>query len=120
MSLMRSLSAAFAALSLSCGAHALPVNWANSTAGTPGPNGTANGSFNTATGNVNISYTGEVAFIETGTGTNYFNPSTPYTSALVDNPPPAAEMIALSVAASKTLSFSQAVDNLFFAVVSLN
>jgi len=120
MSLMRRLSAALAALGLSCGAHALPVNWANWTAGTVGANGTATGSFNTATGNVNISYNGELAFIETGTGTNYFNPSTPYVSALVDNPPPAAEMLALSVAASKTMSFSQAVDNLFFAIVSLN
>ena len=46
--------------------------------------------------------------------------SVTYVSALVDNAPPAAEMIALSLATSKTLTFSTAVDNLFFAVVSLN
>jgi PEP-CTERM motif len=34
--------------------------------------------------------------------------------------PPAAEMIALSRTDTKTLSFSQAIDNLFFAIVSLN
>ena len=101
-------------------AHAAPVNWADWTSGTTGPNGSATGSFSTGTGTVNIAYSGEVAFIETGTGTNFFNPSSPYVSALVDNPPPAAEMIALSLATPKTLTFSQAVDNLFFAVVSLN
>lgn len=72
---------------------------------------------------VNVTYTGEMSFFQNGVSgdlTNYFSPSSPYTSGLVDNAPPAAEMIALHLATSKTLSFDDEIDNLFFAVVSLN
>jgi hypothetical protein len=108
---------------MACGAQADPVNWADWISGTAGANGSATGTFNTAGGPVSISYTGQIAFLQNGTSgdmTNYFNPATPYLSALVDNAPPAAEMIALSTATPKTLTFSKPVDNLFFAVVSLN
>jgi hypothetical protein len=44
----------------------------------------------------------------------------PYTSALVDNRPPAAEMLALSKAGWRSMEFSRPVDELFFAVLSLN
>ncbi|MDN3919098.1 PEP-CTERM sorting domain-containing protein [Roseateles violae] len=101
-------------------AQALPVNWADWTSGTAGVNGSAAGHFATSAGQVDISYSGEVAFLQTGSGGSYYIPSTPYVSALIDNPPPAAEMIALSRNTAKTLEFSQPVDNLFFAVVSLN
>jgi PEP-CTERM motif len=123
MTSIRQLSTALAASALlSCVAHAAPVNWADWTSGTAGASGSAIGSFSTGTGTVDISYKGEVAFIETGTGINYFThgATSPYRSSLVDNDPTASEMIALSLATSKTLTFSTAVDNLFFAVVSLN
>jgi hypothetical protein len=112
-------------LLLAAPAFAAPVNWADWQTATTGPSGTATGTFMTAGGPVAIDYQGEVAFFQngvTGSLANYFVQRTPppYTSALVDNAPPAAEMIALSQATSKTLSFSQPVDNLFFAVVSLN
>jgi hypothetical protein len=109
-----------AASLLATPAGAAQVNWADWTSGTAGANGTATGVFSTAGGLVDIDYSGEIAFIQTGIGTNYFSPGTPYVSALVDNAPTAAEMIALSTATSKTLTFSKPVDNLFFAVVSLN
>ena len=123
MTTIRRLSTVLAASALlSAAAHAAPVNWADWTSGTAGASGSAIGSFSTGAGTVDISYKGEVAFIETGTGTNYFThgATSPYKSALVDNDPTASEMIALSLATSKTLTFSTAVDNLFFAVVSLN
>jgi hypothetical protein len=116
---LTSLALAAAAL-LANPATAAQVNWADWTSGTPGANGTAAGVFNTTDGPVDIDYSGEIAFIQTGAGTNFFSPGTPYISALVDNAPTAAEMIALSTATSKTLTFSKPVDNLFFAVVSLN
>jgi hypothetical protein len=116
---LSSITLAAAAL-LSTPALSAEVDWADWTSGTAGANGTATGVFDTTDGPVDIGYSGEIAFIQTGVGTNYFNPGTPYVSALVDNAPTAAEMIALSTATSKTLTFSKPVDNLFFAVVSLN
>ncbi|MCK6602531.1 MAG: hypothetical protein L6Q77_12665, partial [Bacteroidetes bacterium] len=98
----------------------IPVIWADWISGTTGTSGTASGKFSTSEGDIEISYTGEVSFIQTGTGTNYFNPSAPFISPSVINAPPAAEMIGLSHATSKTLVFSKPVDHLFFAVVSLN
>ncbi|MCA0445380.1 MAG: T9SS type A sorting domain-containing protein [Bacteroidetes bacterium] len=98
----------------------IQVNWADWTSGTTGSSGVAAGHFTTDDGVVDISYSGEVYFIQQGTGTNYFDPGTPFLSSAVINAPPAAEMIGLSKATEKTLSFSQPVNNLFFAVVSLN
>lgn len=99
---------------------AAPVNWVDWTSGVSGPNGSAAGVLNLGADTVNVSYDGEVAFIQTSGGTNYYSPSGGYVSSLVDNAPQAADIIALSNVSSKTLSFSAPVDNLFFAVVSLN
>jgi hypothetical protein len=114
------------ALTLSLGllaathAAAAPVTWVDWTSGTDGANGSAQGVLNLGADTVDVSYRGELAFHQTGTGTNYFSPNAPYLSSLVDNAPPAAEMLALSQSTSKTLTFSKPIDNLFFAVVSLN
>lgn len=110
------LFTATAALTMS----AAPVIWVDWNGGTTGPNGSATGTLDIGGTIVDVTYTGEIAFLQTGSGTNYYNPSAPYISSTVDNAPPAAEMIALSQASQKTLTFSQPVDNLFFAVVSLN
>jgi hypothetical protein len=99
---------------------AAPVIWVDWTSGTAGTNGSATGVLDIGGTIVDVTYTGEVAFLQTGVGTNYYSPSGPYISPAVDNAPPAAEMIALSQATSKTLTFSKPIDNLFFAVVSLN
>jgi hypothetical protein len=116
--LTRSLTAACLA---SAGlAQAAPVIWADWISGTAGPSGSATGTFATPTP-ITISYSGEIQFIQTTPSTYYYtgNPS-PYVSAAVDNAPPLSDIIALSRASSKTLSFSVPIDNLFFAVVSLN
>lgn len=116
------IGCAVLAVSLAPLASAAPVDWADWTSTTVGASGSAAGTFDTDTGPVDIQFSGQIAFAQLGTGTNYFSQGTPppYTSALVDNAPTAAEMIALSQAGTRTLTFSQAVDNLFFAVVSLN
>lgn len=101
-------------------ASALPVFWTDWTAGTAGTNGSATGVINTGTELIDVTYSGEIAFLQTNGGTNYFVPSSPYTSGAVDNAPASSDIIALSGTSLKTLTFSKAVDNLFFAVVSLN
>ena len=100
---------------------AAPVFWADWTSGTSGTNGSAAGVITTSSDTINVSYAGEIEFIQTSGGINYWTGTpSPYISAAVDNGPGTPDIIALSQATSKTLSFSQAVDNLFFAVVSLN
>jgi hypothetical protein len=99
---------------------AAPVHWADWTSGTAGWFGSAEGQIDTGSEIVGISYTGEIAFIQTSGGINYWNPSAPYTSVLVDNGPGTPDIIAVSKETTKTLSFSKPVDNLFLAVVSLN
>lgn len=119
----RNLSALFATAALAAApaaAIADPVVWVDWTSGTAGENGVAEGTLTIGAEVVDVDYAGEIAFIQTSGGTNYWSPSTPYESAVVDNAPPASDIIALSTASSKTLTFSRAIDNLFFAVVSLN
>lgn len=118
MRLIRHVLTAGASLVLATAAHAAPVNWADWTATTATG---AVGSFITTDGPVDITYTGEVLFLQTGgADTNYFSPTAPYISALVDNAPTPAEMVGQSQATTRSLSFSAPVDNLFFAIVSLN
>ncbi len=101
-------------------AMAAPVTWVDWTSGTAGSNGSASGVLDIGDTPVSVSYSGEMAFIQTTPGTNYWNPSAPYVSALVDNAPDTTDIIALSSASAKTLTFSAPVQDLFFAVVSLN
>lgn len=103
------------------------VAWANWTVGTVGPSGSASGFIDLGApgpdaADIGVSYSGEIAFIQINNiGGNYWTglPS-PYVSAAVANAPGTTDIIALSQATSKTLSISAPVDNLFFAVVSLN
>jgi hypothetical protein len=103
------------------------VTWVNWTSGTAGASGSASGTIDLGApgpdaADISVSYSGEIAFIQTNNaGTYYYvgNPS-PYVSAAVANAPATADIIALSSATPKTLTFSAPIDNLFFAVVSLN
>jgi hypothetical protein len=103
---------------------ASPVAWVDWTSGTTGLNGSAVGVLHFGTTDVTVSYSGEIWGIQTNGGTNYWtqpNPSyLPYTSSLVDNAPPASDIIELAYTTTKTLTFSQPIDNLVFAVISLN
>jgi hypothetical protein len=108
-------------LSFSLSAQAIDtVVWTDWTSGTPGANGTAEGVLNISGTPVDVSYRGEIAFIQTNGGTNYWNPSGAYLSPTVTNAPPDEDIVALSSATAKTITFSQAITNPLFAVVSLN
>lgn len=117
------------ALSLTCvftlSANAAIIQWAD------WQSGTANevlGEFVTPTSTVDITYTNPqgYAFLQTGTGIDYFNNSvdtvanSPYTSSIVENIPTASEMIALRFSGTQTLTFSETVANPVFSYVSLN
>jgi hypothetical protein len=96
------------------------VTWVDWVSGTVGNNGSASGVLSLGATTVDVSYSGQIAFLQTNGGTNYYLPSAPYISSVVDNAPATSDIVALSTATTKTLTFSQPVDNLFFAVVSLN
>ncbi|MEQ9460458.1 MAG: PEP-CTERM sorting domain-containing protein [Phycisphaeraceae bacterium] len=102
-------------------ASAVPISWVDWTSGTAGPNGSAVGTLNVDGEIVDVTYTGEIQFIQTAGGTNYWNPDAySTTTPVIDNPPPASDIIALSRATSKTLTFSRPIANPIFSVVSLN
>jgi len=67
-------------------------------------------------------FTGDYSFAQiNGNGFNYWNnPSTPYISATVPNAPPNSDIIALNNGGSKTITFSQAVENPVIGLVSWN
>ena len=84
------------------------------------PNTDIEGTAQAGSSTVTVTYSGERQFVQLGCGTNYWNPSGPYISAMVPNAPPDCDIIALSQATTKTLTFSEPVSDIFFAVVSLN
>jgi hypothetical protein len=100
------------------------VNWADWTSGTAGAAGTAVGTFQFGASTVNVTYSGQTAFIITGSGTNYWTEpnaaARPYTGGDVANAPPASDIIAMSTPTSRTLTFSESVTGLYFGYVSLN
>ena len=106
---------------------AAPAYWTDWT-GSAALNGTTvYGTITTPTSTVNVTYNNPqgIAFLQTGAGTDYFQNSlpvagSPYTSALVDNIPTPAEMIALQFAGRQSLHFSQAIANPVFSYISLN
>lgn len=93
------------------------VDWTSSTGTTVQGTGTSLGTT------IGITYTGVTNFVQTGAGTDFFNPSTPYTdNSIIDNRPPAAEMISITGgpnALTHTVTFSEAVVNPVMAIVSL-
>lgn len=117
-----SVAGLVAAIATTTGVQAAPVLWVDWTGGTAGANGSAQGVLTVDGETVDVTYTGQIQFLQTGAPgeTNYFLPSAPYVSATVDNAPGTSDIIALSTATTHTLTFSKAVKDLLFAVVSLN
>lgn len=114
------LSIGFCLTTIVAETRASQVIWTDWISGVTGDIGSATGELTIDGEVIDVSYHGEVAFIQTGSGPDYFSPSAPYISDTVSNAPPAAEMIGLSKATRKTLTFSKAITNPLFAVVSLN
>lgn len=103
------------------------VNWIDWTSSTNDSSGfSAFGTITSGTETIDVTYNNPqgVAFIQTGTGLNYFTGSpSPYTSTGPngnDNAPPGAEMIALRFAGTQSLTFSKPVENLYYSFVSMN
>lgn len=116
------LAAAAAALTFTLASQATQVTWADWQTATPT---TVTGTLATSTPiSISFSSPSGFGFVETGTGINYWtqpNPaSLPYTGGSVENAPPAAELIALSVAGQKTITFSQPISGLYIAIISWN
>lgn len=116
------LASAAALITATLPAHAVQVLWADwQTATTTSVTGT----LPTPTP-ISISFASPsgFGFVETGTGTNYWtepnSASRPYTGGVVTNAPPAAELIALSTAGQKTITFGQAISGLYLAIISWN
>lgn len=111
---------AVALLGVAMPASAIEIKWTDWVSATTGQvDGTATSLGET----ISVTYSGAYAFAQTGTGTDYFSPSIPYTdNAVVDNRPPVAEMVALSggdTALTHTLTFSEPVVDPVMAIVSL-
>lgn len=104
-------------------AAAQTVNWTNWISMTPGTPGSAAGTITIGSTPVTVTYSGEVQLGSqtSAGGTNWFVPSSTYTSATVGNAPDNPGYIRLSGGntLTNTLTFSSPVSNLFFAVVSL-
>ena len=113
--------AAVAGLAVALPAAAIEIKWTD-WIGTTGPT-TIVGESTSLGEVIDITYEGTYRFLQTGTGIDYFSPSSPYTdNDVVDNRPPAAEMIAInggSGALTHTVSFSETVIDPVMAIVSL-
>lgn len=99
---------------------AVLIDWTDWTSATAGASGSATG---TIAGGITVTYSGDVTFAQLGLGTNYwaeFIPP-PYTgNSVVDDAPPAAEMVALSLSGiTNTHTFSSPVVDPIMAIVSL-
>lgn len=75
---------------------------------------------------IDVTYTGSYLFAQTTPTTNYWIPSAPYVAPCVGvepcvaNAPPNSDIIGISNAATHTFSFSKAIVDPYFAIVSLN
>jgi hypothetical protein len=71
---------------------------------------------------IEVTFRGSSYFVQTGDGTNYWNPSTAYISSTVPNAPTPSEMIGSYTYDTKqvnTITFSTPVENPVFAIVGL-
>jgi autotransporter-associated beta strand protein len=74
---------------------------------------------------VNVTYSNPQGWygVQTSGGTNYWtstNSVSPYTSSSIGNAPVTEDIIQLQYAGNQSLTFSQSIENIAFAVVSLN
>lgn len=97
---------------------AVPVYWTDWTSQIPSTS--VSGSINTGSDTINVTFSGTYYFAQTNGGTNYWNPSSPYISAEVDNAPPASDIIALGSGGTETITFSEIVEDPLIALVSWN
>lgn len=115
------LIAAAAALAWGSVAQAVVVNWADLTQSDGST--FANGNIAVGGNNVGVSVTGSgFAFVQTSGGTNHWTQGSPapYTSGTVTNAPGTTDIVAFNQGGLKTITFSQAVSDVYLALVSWN
>lgn len=100
---------------------AAPVTWTDWTS-TPAAASQVLGVLNVNGTPVDVTFTGPYAFAQLGAGsdTNYWTIPTTYESSVVDNAPPPTDLIALNTGGTKTITFSQAVQDPLIAFTSWN
>jgi len=98
-------------------AQASTISWVDWTAATTSE---VSGTLNIGGSSVDVTFSGPYSFAQTDGGTNYWNPSDPYISTAVDNAPPASDIITLNAGSTKTITFSQEVQDPLLALVSWN
>lgn len=105
-------------LGVASGAQAAMISWTDWTSADASQ---AFGTLDVGGTDVDVTFTGSGFSAQTAGGTNYWtNPATYTGSALVDNAPPASDIIRLNTGGQKNISFSQAVVDPIFALVSWN
>ena len=106
-------------VSLSAPVLANPVYWTDWTAVPTAAS--AEGSIQVDNTLVGVTYTGSSnhAFVQTGSGTNYWGGNA-YTQGSVDNAPLPSELVALNAGGAVTISFSQPVVDPYIGLVSWN
>lgn len=104
---------------LSNNATASQISWTDWTSA----NGTSSASgeldVNGSIVNIIMTSTTDYNFVQTGTGTNYWNGNA-YTNGTVDNAPTSAELISLNTGGTVTLTFSSAIQDIYIALNSWN
>jgi hypothetical protein len=104
-------------------ANATPIYWTDWTSSTNSSSPLADSVIGTLNG-VNVTYSGDFTFVQTGTGINYWTEplpaNKPYTgNSVISNAPTASEMIALNTQTTNTLKFSSPITNPILAIVSM-
>ena len=104
----------------SVSAHSAIINWTDWES-SGNNNTTATGTLMVDGTEVDVMFsaTSAFGFMQTGTGTNYWS-GTAYTDGNVDNAPTPSELIALNAGGTVTLTFSSAIENIYFALNSWN
>ncbi|WP_158247108.1 PEP-CTERM sorting domain-containing protein [Geothermobacter hydrogeniphilus] len=98
------------------------ISWTDWTSATTGVSGSAQGVMSVGGSSIDVDFTGILSFAQTSGGTNYWSEGSPapYTgSPVIDNAPPAGEMLALNMRSSYSLTFSRPVLDPVMAIVSL-
>jgi hypothetical protein len=123
--MMKNILAA-AIVALAGAAQAAPVSWVDWTQSTS--NG-ATGTVTVGSNTIGVTFGNSVSnsFVRTEDVGNYWTTPTTYTSTncsagalCADNAPPASDIIALSAGGTRTITFSQAVQNIYIAFISWN
>lgn len=96
---------------------AVTVTWTDWTSAN---SSSATGTMTFGSNIVTVNYSGQLVGFQTSGGTNYWSPTTAYLQGEVTNAPPTSDILQMSTATARSLTFSRPVTDLYFAYVSLN